>query len=75
MTWFLCAVCGRQGTSGVHLRVSYGDMDLGVKRMLLLVAGNVAHNGTVRWFLGIIQTERYGTTLWLFFLPEIKSAA
>ena len=30
MTWSLCAVCGRQGTFGVHPLVSYGDMDLGV---------------------------------------------
>ena len=26
----LCAVCVRQGISGVHPRDSYGDMDLGV---------------------------------------------
>ena len=29
-TCFLCAVCGRQGTSVVHPRVSDGDMDLRV---------------------------------------------
>ena len=57
MSWFFCSVCGREGISGVHPRVSYGDMDLGLEQMLLLVAGNITHSGaTCRcYFSGIIN--------------------
>ena len=39
--------CGCQGTSGVYSSVYYRDMDLGVQRMLLLVAGNIIHFSSI----------------------------
>ena len=38
-------ICGCQGTSGGHLRVSYRDMYLGITDVAsLLLLGNIAHS-------------------------------